>query len=252
MNETSPYQDYSQPVPRPENKGSGGKWLLGCSLGCLLSLLLLGGVVFFVVIKAKDLASGAVNHFTSETPVAFDLPEADPAKLETLLAKFEAFAKAMQDGTETEPLEVTGDDINLIISQHPDWEELSTRTRVAIVDDRLSAEISVPMDDVGDLFKGRYLNGVASIRLSLITGKLEGHVQDVSVAGNPLPASFLTQLRAENLFKDSPRDSKLNAAVDQLQELKIENGRLRLVPKPAAERKPKQTPVEGTPEKPES
>jgi hypothetical protein len=240
MNDAPPLPpeiDY-QPPSRPEGMSSGAKWGIGCAAGCLLTLLIASLIGYFIWVKAKEFGLGLLNQYTSETPVAFEDPVADPAVVEALKARFDAFSDAMKTGGETGPLELTGEDVNLLIHHHPEWNDLAGKVEVAIEGDRFTGEISLPLDEMGSLLKGRYLNGKATFRLALVNGSLEGYIDDIEVANQKLPPEVMTALTSENIFKDSRHDAEFSALIHTLHELRIETGRLIIVPKPAPERQP--------------
>lgn len=241
MNETPPQLppdiDY-QPVNRPEGMSAGAKWGIGCSIGCLLTLLIVGIIAYGIFVKTREITVGVLDKFSSVTPVAFTPPVAEPAAVEALTARFDAFSAAMESGTDTPPLELTGEDINLLIHHHPEWKGLAGKTEVAIEGQQLTGQISIPLSTVVPFLKGRYLNGKATIRLALVNGSLEGYIDDMEVANQKLPPEIMTQLQTENIFKDSQKDADFSTLMRTLQELKIEDGRLIIVPKPSAERQP--------------
>lgn len=229
--------DY-QPPSQPAGLSTGAKWGLGCSIGCLLTLLIAGTIIYFVYVKVKDFGNAVLDQFTAEAPIVFQQPEADPAVIEALTARFDAFGEALKTGAETEPLSLTGEEINLLIHNHPTWKDLAGKADVAITDDQLTARLSIPLDQVGSLVKGRYLNARASIRLSLAAGHLEGYLTDIEVANQPIPEPFRQELEKQNIFEGSRSDPNLKVELERIAEIRIEGGRLILVPKPAAERQP--------------
>lgn len=239
MNEPVPPQlppdiDYQIP-PRPEPVSSGTKWGIGCSIGCLIALLVGGIITYVIVTRIKSGLNAAFDAFSSSTPIAFTTPTADPGTISALITRYDAFADAMKNGTDTGPLELTGDEINLLIHNHPDWIELAGHTEVTIQDDQLTGRVSIPLDGV-PLMSGRFFNGTATIRLSLIDGKLEAYLDNIEAGGNPLPPEIASALKSDNIFKNSQSNPEMEKEIQSLKEIRIQGGRLIIVPKPAAER----------------
>lgn len=232
--------------PQRRGMSSGAKWTMGCGLGCLFTLLIVAGGLYWTYTKAKEFGVGMLNQFTSETAQTFPVPEAEPAQVESLVARFDSFGQAMNERRDAEALVLTGDEINLLINNHPEMKEMAGKAQVEIVGDKLFANISVPLGDMGEAVKGRYLNGRASIRLFLLNGTLQGFIDDVEVNGMKIPAPFMAQLKSENIFKGANQDPKFQSSLGALEDLKIENGQIIIVPKPAAER-PAEPPAEAPP-----
>ncbi|MCB1086261.1 MAG: hypothetical protein KDM63_04395 [Verrucomicrobiae bacterium] len=245
MNETPPQLppdlEY-QPPAQPEAMSAGAKWGIGCSIGCLLTLLIAGALLYVGYVKVKDLASGLLNQYTSETPLVFQAPEADSAEIESLMLRANTFGDAMKSGTDAPSLELTARDINLLIHHHPDWKEMANRAEVVIEGDQLTAQISLPLDEMSKVLKGRFLNGKATIRLVLANGILEGYLDDLEVANQKLPPELMSEFKDKNLFDDPSKRPQLEQMTRDFQELKIQGGRLIIVPKPASERAPKSAP----------
>jgi len=54
---------------------------------------------------------------------------------------------------------------------------------------------------------GRFLNGVASFKVSLDDGRLQVKLEEVAVKGRPLPGPVLAEIKKQNLadnFKQDP------------------------------------------------
>jgi hypothetical protein len=88
------------------------------------------------------------------------------------------------------------------------------------------------MAEVGlSIFKGRYLNGAVTFKLSFRKGVLRLNAQDITVKGNPLPSVYMQQIQQTDLAKDAANDPETKASLERFEEIKIENGKLIIVPK---------------------
>ena len=77
-------------------------------------------------------------------------------KRQALKDRVEAFRKAVEAGTATEPLVLTSDDLNALIEENA---ELKGKVYVKIEGDEVKGQVSIPLERLADLpmFKGRYL-----------------------------------------------------------------------------------------------
>lgn len=243
---------YQPPQPK-EGLSTGAKWGIGCSVGCLFTLLIAGVISYVIYVKAKEIGTGILNEYTSETPIVFVAPEADQASIDDVISRYDAFSDAMKEGTETSPLTLSEADINLLIYHHPDWKEMAGHTSISIEDDQLTGQLSIPLDELGSLLKGRFLNGSATIRLSLSDGHLEGYMDSIEVANQMVPPEIISELQKDNIFKKSETDPEFREKIRGLDEIRIEGGELIIVPKPAVDRQPKEPvdPASQPVEKPE-
>ena len=85
-------------------------------------------------------------------------------------ARVDAFRKALDSGKPSEPLVLDSDDINVLIADNPD---LQDKVHVDIEGDKVNGQVSFPLEGIGlPAFKGRYLNGKATLKVSLEDGFL--------------------------------------------------------------------------------
>ena len=67
-------------------------------------------------------------------------------------------------------------------------------------------------------------------RMAMAEGKPVLYIENLSVDGRPLPKMFLDKLRKENLLEESATDPEARKLLDKIEELKIENDELHIVP----------------------
>ena len=216
--------------PSPEKKqGSGcAKYIL---FGCLtmIVLMVIGGL--FAYWGIKGLVSSLVEDYTDSEPRELPQVVVSEEEAEAILARVDAFTKAVNAGEPTEPLILDGDDINELIHSHPAWSQLAGKVFVTIEDDRIQGEVSIPLDDVGKLVKGRYLNGSATFRIGLAAGHLFVFVESLEVNEKAVPDALMEQLRSENLAEDSNEDPDFQSVIDKIESITVKDGQLHIVPK---------------------
>jgi len=110
---------------------------------------------------------------------------------------------------------------------------------------QVQAQLSVPLKGIQRWLDGRYLNGSGDFAVSLHDGNLALRVKSLAVKGRPLPPNFMQPLRAQNFAEGWTNNPDLSAAIGKFQEIKIEGGKLIVVPK-APEAQP-QAPPESPP-----
>ena len=155
---------------------------------------------------------------------------------------------ALDEAEQAQALELTGDDINAWIATSPGGQSLTGRVYVTIEGDQLKGQVSLPMSQLGlPMFQGRYLNGAVTFKLSFRNGVLHLTAQEITVKGKPLPSIYMQQIRQTDLAQNTTNDPKTQAELERYEEIKIENGKLIIIPK-KPESDSSQPPVLNTPE----
>ena len=155
------------------------------------------------------------------------------------MKRFDAFVVAMEGGEVKEPLVLTEGDINALIANHPDFEAVSESMVVSIVEDKLTSEVSFSLDSLNlpetfftEAMKGKYFNGELTLSVGTVAGRPAMYIEGVSVGGNPLPASFMSELSKENILQEAQSDPEVSQFFDRIGELKMEDKRLIIAPLP--------------------
>tara|TARA_R110002096_G_scaffold229871_2_gene419497 strand:- start:480 stop:1196 length:717 start_codon:yes stop_codon:yes gene_type:complete len=228
------------PATDPSASGSGKKWATGCGIGCLVTIVLLVVLGFAGFYALKNKMDEAVTAFTSDQPVAIEMPVADEAAVEDVLQRFDAFTAAMEADEVPAPLVLTGDEINVLIFNHPNFSILVGKTKVSIEEDVLKSTVSldlealnIPIKFIAEKVEGRYFNGEASLNLGMAGGNPVLFLQGLEMNGAMVPDEFMNELKAENLLKEVLSDPDAQAFFDRISDLKVEDGKLTIVPKPA-------------------
>lgn len=242
MDQTPPplRPDLSPPLghaPAPPKSGSGGKVLAGCGIGCLVLVVL--GIVggFFLVSFGKNKLADLAGAYVSDEPVAIARPAVSPTEVEETVARFDRFREAMRSGRASEPLAVTDQEINALLFHHPDLEALAGRTAVRIEDDQLWATVSFDLDDIeipfgflDEALRGKHFNGEVAFSIDTVAGRPALFIEDLKVGGRSIPKPILDEMKNENLLKDALSDPEAREFFDKIESIRIEGGRLVIVP----------------------
>lgn len=111
----------------------------------------------------------------------------------------------------------------MLIQKTPAW---ANKIYVGIDGDRLTGEASIPLEEFGSLFKGRWLNGSASFSVSTITGRLVGFIDTLSVRGKPVPDSFMRAIRSRNVAEQASAEPKVAEVLQKLDSVTVRDGQI--------------------------
>jgi hypothetical protein len=207
-----------EPVPRQH-----GCFFYGCIIASVLSVLMviLLGIVIFLGYR---LLHNWVDQYTSTEPRVLPKVEMSPEERQAVKARFEAFQKAVREGSPTEPLVLTSDDINALIEENP---ELKGMFYIKVEGDEVKGQVSIPLDKLNiGMVRGRYLNGEADVKASLKDGVLIVTLDSLEVNGQKVPESMMKGIRQQNLAKDAYKDEKNAEMVRKLESLEIKDGKI--------------------------
>ena len=214
---------------RRERKSALGCLLYGC-LFVVLAFILLAialGVGGYLFVKNQ------VSKYTSETPMAMPVVEVTEAELAEIQGRVESFQEKIEAGVEEEEPEpmtlvLTDDEINALITKDPN---LKGRVHVTITEGQVTGEVSIPTDML-PIAKGRYFNATATLDVALEKGVLIVTLADATVKGQPLPQSFVDELRNQNLAKDNYKDPEVAKLLSQFDRLEVGDGQITLTATP--------------------
>jgi len=214
-------------MTEPQKKSGHGCLFYG---GIVAAVILL--VILLAAYAAFQFTRGLINQYTDTKPIAVPTVQYSDDQIKSLRDRIDGFKKAMQDGKRTEPLALTAEEINALIAKNPDAAALQVRLYVTFDEDRIQAQLSVPIEKLGvNMLRGRYFNGSGEFLLSLHDGSPQVKVKSLTVKGRPLPENFMRPIQAENFAAGWTNNPDFKAALGKLQEVKIEGGKLVVVPK---------------------
>jgi hypothetical protein len=200
-----------------------GCFFYGCTtLAVVLVVIVVGG--FFA---ARSFVNKAIEKYTDTAPMALPKVEISAAEAAAVQDRVKVFKAALDAGTNTEALALSEKELNALIAQSPDFAELKDKVYVGIVSNRITGQISLPLDKfpIGRT-TGRYLNGSAAFNVSMDGGVLLVTLESLEVKGAPLPAQFLQGLKQQNLAKDADQDIKRAELLRKLQSIEVRDGRI--------------------------
>ena len=217
--------DYTTPTPASKGRG--------CFFyGCLTSvvLLLLAGLLVFLGVQ---FVRNRINAYTDAEPLKMPKVEMTDAEFQLLEGRMKSFANALEQGKAIEPLSLNERDLNALITRSANTKELADKVHVSLNGNEVKGLVSLPLSGLGWLGKGRYLNGNATFKVSLENGVLIVTAEQIQVKGLPIPESFMSKLRQENLAKEAYKDPKNAEAIRKIESLQVEDSEVIVKARPA-------------------
>ena len=213
-----------------QQKSRGGCWKYG-GIGCLVIIILaiIGG--YFAFQYFKGIVSEMTEKYTSVEPMELPAVDASAEEIAATLDRMDSFSNALEGDDNPEPLTLTSQDINVLINNYPAWKDLSGKVFVTIEGDQVKGDISIPLDEIGKMFEGKYLNGFAIFRISMESGQLSLFIDSAEVGGEALPEEIMTALKAENLAKNADEQPNMAKVLNKLESITVEDGTLIITPK---------------------
>lgn len=236
---TNYHQEQPAPMPRT-GRGGGNTCLIIGGIGCLfliLILVVLGVVGYF---GAQSLVANLVDQFTETSPVPLPALVLPQDRIDSAMRRYDEFKAALTSGQPIPPLELTADDANALIQNHPDWAMIKDQAHVTFEDDKVQAQVSVSLEPFaavplfGKYVKGRYFNGSATFDVFVRNGLLFLTLHSAVVKDRALPPEAIAELRQQNLAKDIRQNPDIAAMLDRIERLEVSGGVLTIVPKDGA------------------
>ena len=202
-------------------------WVGGC-LSAIILLAVIAGAAYYFILQASD---ELVETYTSPEPRDFARVEEGRDEALSVIDRFRDFIIAVERGEETGSFSLSADDINALLEFEDLLREFHGMARVDIRDDRLMAEISVPLDLFNERFEGRYLNGTGELSVEMKDGRLEVNIDRLEVGGQNIPEEFMNEIRKNNLVETLLQDPSLERFMGLVKSVKVEDGRVVIEPK---------------------
>lgn len=202
-------------------------WVGGC-LSVIILLAVIAGATYYFMLQASD---ELVETYTSPEPR--DLARAETVREETLsvVERLRDFIISLERGEETGSLSLSADDINTLLEYEELLKEFHGMARVDIREDKLQAEISVPLGMFNERFEGRYLNGTGEIAVEMKDDRLEVTIDRLEVGGRDLPEEFMNEIRKNNLVETLYQEPSMERFLQLVKAVKVEDGRLVIEPR---------------------
>ena len=207
--------------------GRGCLFWGGISAAILFLLLLLAAYGTFRYFKHL------VVEYTDTKPLPAPVVQLSGAEITNLQQRIRGFDQAIKSDKPVEPLSLSADEVNALIANEAKSNASPARLYFSFNSNQVQAQLSLPTDGTGvRMLKGRYFNGSGEFAVSLQNGRLNVNVKSLSVKGRPLPENFMVQIRQQNFADAWTNDVNFNQAIAKLEEIKIENNKLIVIPKP--------------------
>lgn len=205
----------------------------GCIVGIVLMLMLLAGVLYGLHQFKK-----VMNQFTDSKPVALPTVSLSASQLDSLHQRVNTFSNSVSTGKAASPLVLNSDEINALIADNPGGTNLSGKLYVSLQDDKVKAQISLPMSETGiRLLRGRYLNGDATLNVSLNQGNLGIFINEINVKGKPLPGVYMQPIRQINWAESANTNRTASSTLNKIQGIDVKDGKLIITPAEGPEKK---------------
>jgi len=213
----------------------------GFCLGGCLFFLLVGVLMAGAILWGAYSAYQGIYQMTSPHSQTF---EAIPTEAEQNAArlKWDAFKKALAQGAETE-FGFSADDLNAWFFSEGKNTDLIPHLRFRIVDDWIVAEVSVPLDFMGDFpglpsFRGRYFNGKIAAKLAIEKDELKIKGLDIVGNGQRLPWLFTGQGYRNTVQKTLEQGMRArlpdgDTFISRLESIHVESGKIIVKFRPA-------------------
>lgn len=188
-----------------QGKSSLGK-ILG--IGCALLVVVIAIGAFMTKSFLESVVADAAKPWTGATPLELPAPSGTKAEADELMKRVNAFFNALQANKPAAPLELTGNEINLLFVYDPDLAGYSEKLRVSIEGEELSGTISLPLTNFADIpllssISDRYLNGTATFTVVIEQDDPKLFLKTLSVKGKALPDDLMESLTSSNILDDS-------------------------------------------------
>jgi hypothetical protein len=210
-----------------KKSGRGCLFWFGIAAAVLLLFMLLAVYGTYRYVK------WVINEYTDTKPLPAPALQLSHAEVTNLQQRVRLFDDAIKHNQPTEPLTLTTEEINALIAEKAGSNRGPARLFFSFNSNQVQAQLSVPTDGwLWHWLDGRYLNGSGNFDVSLHDGNLSLKVKSLEVKGRPLPENFMQPLRQNNFADGWTNDPDFTEVVKKLQEIKIENGKVTVIPKP--------------------
>jgi hypothetical protein len=204
--------------------------------GCLFWGGIIAAVLFlfilFAVYGTYRYFKGMIVAWTDTKPLPAPALQLSHSEITNLQQRVHAWDDGLKHNQAVGPLTLTADEVNALIAADTRTSGPPVRLFFSFNSNHVQAQLSVPLNGMfGHWLDGRYLNGSGNFAVALHDGNLALRVKSLAVKGRPLPNRFMQPLRAQNFAESWTNDPNLSDVIGKFQEIKIEDGKLMVIPK---------------------
>jgi len=200
-------------------------------IGCV-TLFVLGVVIavagYFAI---KGTLEKLIESYTSAEPLELPRVQLPADRIQTVIAEADGFKQAVKAGQPTDPLVLSGEEINALIQHHPDFEGISDKVYVTLEDEKIHGQVSIPLGERFRIAEGRYLNGSATFTVSVVAGRLIVFLDSLEVGDSKLPEAIMKDFRQQNLAEKLAEDPEIAPIMDKLESVEVTKGQLVITPR---------------------
>ncbi len=202
-----------------------------CAIGCAVVLVLavVGGFIAYRGVKGY--VSTMVTQYAATEPQKLPTVECTEQEVADVVARIEDFTGNLKADRPAPELSLTSKDVNMLIEKYPKLKDVAGKAHIEIEGDKIGGDVSVPLDQLGEMFKGRYLNGSATFRVEMSAGRLMMFIDSLNIKGQPLPDDFMRTLKMKNLAEEACKNPDFAAMVDKLESITVRDGTIMVTPK---------------------
>ena len=213
-------QTHQTPPPPPKKKH--GCFFYGCITSIVLVLIVAIGL-FFTLRFAYD----KFNEFTQSSPMTLPKAELPPGELAATQSQVRAFSQAVEAKKSGAALVLNEKQVNALIGSDPKLQKLRETFYFSIQGDQVKGQVSFPLERLGmPGFKGRYLNGEATFKVTLNDGVLIVTMESLKVGSKELPTEVMDAVRQQNWAQELYKDAKAAEAIRKLGSIIVKDGNL--------------------------
>lgn len=204
----------------------------GCLFYGSVAVIVLSAVILIGSYLGYRYAKRAVALLTDTQPMQLPSVRLSDTQMFQLHDRVNTFGDEIRDGENVAPLELSADEVNALIENDPALAALKDHVYVMLGTNQLKAQISFLGQDLGfRALYGRYINASGLFSVGLTNDELRITADWLTAKGKPVPRQFMRQIAAQNLAAQFNQDPKVAAGLKKLEAIKVQNGKLVIVPK---------------------
>lgn len=171
-----------------------------------------------------------IKTYTSTQAKEVPTVEATDERYDELRERWEAYALLYLRPQERPEFEMTTDELNVFLSR---FGPLRKRAHVEVRADRLRVRFCAPLGASGNpSLAGRYLNGVADVKMTLAKGRVSVRLLSLEANGKPIPGWILRRMQRMNWGEQLNHRPEFDLVVRGLETIEFRDGTVILRPKP--------------------
>ena len=210
--------------------GRGYLFYTGIAFAITMAIVVLIIGIRLGTIQGTKLLYRFMDLQPARVPVT-SLSEDDVSSLKDRIAQF---AESLSHDNAAAPLVISADEVNALIVATPELVTVRGQLHFDFQGTNVLAQFSVPAEDLGlNPLKedGLYLTATGTFTVALTNGVLNVNARSLSAKNEPLPETFMNRISPQNFAFKLNHDERAKAALGRLDDVRVEEGKLLIVPK---------------------